>query len=84
MGGKNAALGELHQCLKNENMPISPSFAVTAKGYWDFLTANAMVPEIESLLDSNMLVSEIANTSWIGTLRKKRAKALVTDLGGGK
>ena len=38
--------------------------------------------EISRFKDSTILVSETANTGWIGTLRKKQAKALVTDLGG--
>ena len=52
VGGKNAALGELHQSLKAENMPIPEGFAVTSQAYLDFLAANAMVPEIETLLDA--------------------------------
>ena len=52
VGGKNAALGELHRSLKEENVPIPPGFAVTAEAYRDFLAANAMVPKITSLLDA--------------------------------
>jgi pyruvate,water dikinase len=52
VGSKNAALGELHRILKKENIPIPLGFAVTARGYWDFLAANDMVPQIKALLDA--------------------------------
>ena len=38
--------------------------------------------DISRFKDSTILVSEMANTGWIGTLRQKQARALVTDLGG--
>ncbi len=37
--------------------------------------------EINRLTDATILVSEQANTAWVGDLREKNVKALVTDFG---
>ncbi len=50
-GGKNAALGDMIQKLRNEGISVPNGFATTAEAYWELLEANDMGPKMSSLLN---------------------------------
>lgn len=50
VGGKNAALGELHGELRPLGVPVPDGFAVTAEAYRAMVEAGGIRPEMERLL----------------------------------
>ncbi|MGE0710671.1 MAG: phosphoenolpyruvate synthase [Planctomycetota bacterium] len=50
VGGKNAALGELTQNLRQAGVPVPPGFATTAAAYRRFLEDNDLVEELRDVL----------------------------------
>lgn len=50
VGGKNASLGEMIHSLREKEVAVPGGFATTSKAYWDFVEANNLKPELESLL----------------------------------
>lgn len=49
VGGKNASLGEMFSQLSAKGIAVPDGFAVTAKGYWDFLNSNHLIPKLSNL-----------------------------------
>jgi pyruvate,water dikinase len=52
VGGKNAALGEMIQQLKHQNIRVPDGFATTAEAYRAFINHNDLEEKIRDLLDS--------------------------------
>jgi len=50
VGGKNASLGEMFCELTSKGIAVPDGFAVTARGYWDFLNHNKLIPDINTLI----------------------------------
>lgn len=50
VGGKNASLGEMYQQLTSQGLRIPNGFAITADGYWAFLSYNGLTEKIQELL----------------------------------
>lgn len=51
VGGKNASLGEMVGALTSKGVRVPPGFATTAGAFREFIEANALGPELASLLD---------------------------------
>ncbi len=51
VGGKNAALGEMIQALKEEGVRVPGGFATTSEAYWAYVEANAIENELRSHLE---------------------------------
>src|SRR5688500_2896074 len=65
VGGKNASLGEMIRNLSPLGIAIPNGFAVTVTAFYDFLSFNAISPQIQVVLDRlNRLTLE--NLSEIG------------------
>ncbi len=50
VGGKNASLGEMIQNLENLGVNIPGGFALTVKGYWEFIRFNKFDERIRTLI----------------------------------
>jgi len=55
VGGKNASLGEMYCNLTKKGINIPNGFAITAKGYFDFLKQGQIYDEIKQILESHNL-----------------------------
>ncbi len=73
VGGKNASLGEMYSSLSDRGIQVPEGFAVTAKGYWQFLEANQLEAVIANLL-AKLNVKAFDNLSQIAL--KIRTKIL--------
>lgn len=51
VGGKNASLGEMINNLKPLGVEVPDGFAITVDAYTEFLTANALTPALQNMLD---------------------------------
>lgn len=66
VGGKNASLGEMIKNLSPLGIAVPNGFAVTVAAFYDFLSFNAMSPQIQTVLDRlNRLTLE--NLSEVGS-----------------
>lgn len=70
VGGKNASLGEMFNTLSSGNINVPDGFAVTAEGYWEFLTFNKIVPQLSDFL-SQLDTKTFHNLSDIGSQSRK-------------
>ena len=52
VGGKNAALGEMYNALKDCGVAVPNGFATTAEAYWNFLDSNELTASISDELKS--------------------------------
>ena len=71
VGGKNASLGEMIRSLSTLGIAVPDGFAVTLTSFYDFLSFNAVSPQIQGALDRlNRFtlenLSEIGE-SWVTT-----------------
>lgn len=60
VGGKNASLGEIYNCLKKYKIQVPDGFALTTKAYWYFIKKNKIdkdLKEIFSKFDPKSLKS---------------------------
>ncbi len=55
VGGKNASLGEMIRNLSKKGINIPDGFAITAKGYFDFLKEGGIYEEIKKILKESNL-----------------------------
>lgn len=74
VGGKNASLGEMFSQLSSKGINVPDGFAVTSKGYWDFLNENSLVPQLKEIL-SQLNLSTFENLSEVGL----RARTLLLN-----
>lgn len=75
VGGKNASLGEMYSSLSSKGVLVPEGFAVTAKGYWQFLNENKLIPIISRLL-AEIDVKTFSNLSAIALqIRTKMMEA---------
>lgn len=51
VGGKNASLGEMYRALATQGVRVPNGFAVTADGYWHFLSKTGTDARIRALLN---------------------------------
>lgn len=65
VGGKNASLGEMYSILSSKGVLVPEGFAVSSDGYWSFLNANNLVPELTHTL-SELDLKTFKNLSEIG------------------
>lgn len=52
VGGKNASLGEMYSQLTQKGISVPNGFAITSKGYWDFINSNGLAQQIDQLVNS--------------------------------
>ncbi|MDI3544244.1 MAG: pyruvate, water dikinase [Candidatus Woesearchaeota archaeon] len=52
VGGKNASLGEMYSQLTQKGISVPNGFAITSKGYWDFINSNRLAQQIDQLVNS--------------------------------
>lgn len=52
VGGKNASLGEMIRNVSTLNVRIPQGFAITAAGYWHFINANNLLPEMKRIMSA--------------------------------
>lgn len=74
VGGKNASLGEMYSALSSKGILVPEGFAVTSKGYWQFLNQNNLFIPLEKLLKT-LNTSDFNNLSEIGS----KARAMILD-----
>ena len=67
VGGKNASLGEMRQCLSAKGVSVPNGFATTSEAYWLLLEENAIKEKIKKALEG----LDIADTV---ELQKRGAK----------
>ncbi|MDI3474026.1 MAG: pyruvate, water dikinase [Candidatus Woesearchaeota archaeon] len=52
VGGKNASLGEMYSQLTQKGISVPNGFAITSKGYWEFINSNGLAQQIDELVNS--------------------------------
>lgn len=65
VGGKNASLGEMYATLTPKGLRVPAGFAITAAGYWSFLTHNQLKDTLADLL-SELDTQNFNNLADIG------------------
>lgn len=58
VGGKNASLGEMVSCLKQEGIKVPNGFATTAQAYFDFIEQNQLREKLTHILSSSSSLVE--------------------------
>ena len=67
VGGKNASLGEMYSALRPKGVKIPGGFAVTTKGFNDFLAAH----DLQVIIDELLLEIKLGETESLQTQGKK-------------
>jgi pyruvate,water dikinase len=70
VGGKNASLGEMYISLSSKGILVPEGFALTSKGYWQFLNENNLTKSLEDLLATLDIVT-FHNLSEIGSTARE-------------
>ena len=65
VGGKNASLGEMIGKLSKLGVRVPDGFALTVKGYYDFLSFNTLCPQLQMTLDRLERIT-LENLSEVG------------------
>lgn len=74
VGGKNASLGEMYNCLSGEGILVPNGFAVTAEGFQYFIDQNNLQQQLDQLL-ALLDKTNYSNLKDIG----KKARCLLKD-----
>ena len=74
VGGKNASLGEMIQCLSPYGIQVPDGFAVTVDAYHEYISFNSCAPLLNDILN-RLDVASLDNLSEVGSACRK----LLTD-----